>query len=342
MNKLDKLRKQMHMHNIDGYILVSKELIGYITGIFSEDAYLAVTKDKCMYVTDDRYIIDVRNKIGKDKIDVVNLDEKEKIKDYFNGNVYIEENKVTIYKKEFLKKIFNLHDINNGDIYLNDLRIIKDEDEIEKIKSACKITDSCFKYIKEYIKEGMTEKQIKAEINKYYEIHADGFAFETIVAFSENAAIPHAVSSDRKLKDGDIILIDMGAKLNGYVSDMTRCILFGNVSDKVKDVYNKVLKIQRECINAISINSRGKDINEIYVNNLERYGYNVLHSLGHGLGVYIHKLPFVSKICDIKLEENMVITIEPGIYIENEFGIRIEDTVLIKKDRVITLTNSEK
>ncbi len=342
MNRLNKLREKMQEEKVENFIITSKEVVGYITGNFGEDALLCVNKEECIYITDDRYIGALKEKLDKE-IKLVNISSSKEYKTFFKTNTaYIEEEEVTIARRNEICSMFNLSETKDGSKILHDMQIVKDEDEISCIKKACKITDDCYTFICKYVKEGMTEKQIKAEINKYYEIHADGVAFETIVAIDENSAIPHAVSSEKKVKDGSVILIDMGSKYKGYASDMTRCILYGNVSEKVKTIYNEVLEIQKKCIEEVKSNIVCKSLNAHFVNALDKKNYKILHSLGHGVGIYINEKPFVSRSSDTVLKENMVITIEPVIYLENEFGIRIEDTVLVKKDGVEVITSSRK
>ena len=220
--------------------------------------------------------------------------------------------------------------------------MIKDEEETSNIKKACEITDNCFSYILSYIKPGMTEKQIAEEIEEYFKKRTDGLAFETIVASGENTSKPHAVPTNRKIQEKDIITIDMGCKVNGYASDMTRTFFVGEIPEEIKNVYDLVLKnqiqTQETCKDGIST----RLLTKMVENDFKLNGYDLIHSLGHGVGLEIHEAPYIGISSDTQLKENMIVTNEPGIYIPGKFGIRIEDTLQITKFGCISLTKSEK
>ena len=221
--------------------------------------------------------------------------------------------------------------------------MIKDEDEIEKTKKACEITDNCFKHLLEFIKEGMTEKEIALEIETYFKRNgADDVAFETIVASGENSSIPHWKPSDRKIKNADPILIDMGCKYKGYCSDMTRTIFMGCILEEIKPVYDLVLKTQKRVLEEMRSNYNIKTISRIVDDTFKLSNYFLIHSLGHGVGLDIHEMPFINQRNERFLKENMIVTNEPGIYLPGKYGIRIEDTVLVNKTDCTPLTKSEK
>ena len=210
------------------------------------------------------------------------------------------------------------------------------------IKEACRITDECFEFLLEYIKPGMTEKQIARKIQDYYMDNADGISFEPIVASGENSSKPHAVPTNRKIEENDIITIDMGCKVNGYCSDMTRTIFVGSIPEEMKKVYDLVLKNQVQTIEQMKDGASTRLLTKMVENDFKLNGYDLIHSLGHGVGLEIHEAPYVSYRSDAQLKENMVVTDEPGIYIPGKFGVRIEDTVQITKFGCISLTKSEK
>ncbi len=220
--------------------------------------------------------------------------------------------------------------------------MIKDKEEIGYIQQACEITDQCFSYILSYIRPGMTEKQIADEIDEYYKRRTDGLAFETIVASGENTSKPHAVPTERKIQAQDIITIDMGCKVNGYCSDMTRTFFVGSVPEYIKPVYNLVLKNQVQTLEEMKDGASTRLLTRMVENDFALNGHSLIHSLGHGVGMEIHEAPYVSYRSDAQLRENMVVTDEPGIYIAGKFGVRIEDTVQITKFGSISLTKSEK
>ena len=226
---------------------------------------------------------------------------------------------------------------------IENFRIIKQEDEIENIQKACKITDDCFEYIIKYIKKGMTEKRIAFEIEKYMRMNgADSIAFNFCVASGENTSMPHATPTDRTIKENDVILLDIGCKVNGYCSDFTRTIYVGKATEGFKRDYNFVLQEQEKIIRFVKADKSIKYIFEKIHDDYLKHNYKILHAFGHGLGLDIHENPFLGIKNEKNLEENMVLAVEPGVYFENKYGIRIEDTILITKNGCINLTKSAK
>ncbi|MCL4354038.1 M24 family metallopeptidase [Patescibacteria group bacterium] len=222
--------------------------------------------------------------------------------------------------------------------------------EIGSIKKACLITDQTFKYILPHLIEGVSETDIVKKINKRIRKYSDGLAFKTIVAFGENSShVHHKPSSDRKLKKGDIIMLDFGAKINGLCSDMTRTLFLGKPSKKQREFYEDVLKAQLLAIDYMKttiINQnpvRSFDVDKIARDYLEDKKYPPMpHSLGHGIGKKVHSGLRLSPKSKSYLRSGMVFSIEPGIYIKDFGGVRIEDTVLLTKNNVEILTKSSK
>ena len=243
--------------------------------------------------------------------------------------------------KELIRK-YKINNLVETEYIIEKQRMIKDEEEIENIQKACEITDNCFSYILSYIKPGMTEKQIADEIEEYYRKRTEGLSFETIVASGENSSKPHAVPTDRKIQEKDIITIDMGCKVNGYCSDMTRTIFVGEVPEYVKPIYDLVLKNQIQTQDQMKDGEYTRLLTKMVENDFKLNGYDLIHSLGHGVGMEIHEAPYISYKSDAQLRENMVVTNEPGIYIPGNFGVRIEDTVLVTKQGALVLTESKK
>ena len=197
--------------------------------------------------------------------------------------------------------------------------------------------------LKNFIKIGLTEKQIAKEIDDFFiDNGAEDVAFSTIVASGKNSSMPHAVPTNKKIEAGDPITIDMGCKYKGYCSDMTRTIFAGYVPEKVKPVYELVLKNQRQVINEMKEGVNLKLVSRMVENDFKLHGYDLIHALGHGVGLQIHEFPYASTRVDFVLKNNMIVTDEPGIYIPNQFGVRIEDTVLVNRGMSTSLTKSEK
>ena len=344
--KLQWLRNKMSSLDLQGLIISNPINIKYLTNIEAEGTLLLTRKEN-IYITDSRYIEHVHSTLTLfDEIIVYDIQDISK-DDYENffmfcENVGFEENYVTYAQyKEYIRK-YKIHNFVETENIIEKQRMIKDDEEISNIKKACEITDNCFSYILTYIKPGMTEKQIANEIEDYYKQRTDGLSFETIVASGENSSKPHAVPTDRKIQKVDIITIDMGCKINGYCSDMTRTIFVGEVPKNMKDVYDLVLKNQEQVLDDMHDGASTKQISKMVDNDFRLHNYDLIHALGHGVGLDIHEGPVLSINSENTLKENMIVTDEPGIYIPGQFGIRIEDTVLINKGTCEPLTKSNK
>jgi len=344
--KIAWLRNTMSSLELQGMIISNPVNIKYLTGIDAEGTLL-ITRKENIYITDARYIEYVHSVLTLyDEIIVNNVKDISQ-DDYENffmfcENVGFEENYITYAKyKEYMHK-FKINNFVETEELIEKQRMIKDEEEIKNIKTACEITDNCFKYLTTYIKPGMTEKEIAREIDDYYKKRADGTSFDTIVASGENSSKPHAVPTDRKIQEEDIITIDMGCRYNGYCSDMTRTIFVGKVPENIKPIYDLVLKNQEKILDEIKDGVSTRMLSIMVENDFRLKNFNLIHSLGHGVGMEIHERPYVSTRPDTVLKENMVITDEPGIYLTGQFGVRIEDTVLVTKYGCITLTQSDK
>lgn len=344
--KMQWLRNTMSGLDLQGMIISNPVNIQYLTNIRAE-GILLVTRKENIFITDARYIEDVHNTLTLFD-EIVVYDARGLTKDDYENffmfceNVGFEENYVTYAKyKEYIRKYKTNNLVETEDL-IEKQRMIKDEEEIESIRNACNITDNCFSYILNYIKVGMTEKEIARKIDEYYEKNAEGKSFDTIVASGENSSKPHAVPTERRIQKTDIITIDMGCKVNGYCSDMTRTIFVGNIPEKVKEVYDLVLKNQEQVLKDMKEGTNTKQISKMVDNDFRLHDYDFVHALGHGVGLDIHEAPILSCNSESTLKENMVVTDEPGIYLIGKFGIRIEDTVLITKNGCETLTKSNK
>ena len=345
-SKLQWLRNTMSSLNLQGIIISNPINVRYLTNIEAE-GILLLTRKENIYITDGRYIEHVHSTLTLyDEIIVYNISDVSK-DDYENffmfcENVGFEEHYVTYAGYKELIRKYKINNLVETENIIEKQRMIKDKDEMSNLEKACEITDNCFSYLLTYIKPGMTEKQIADEIEEYYKKRTEGLSFETIVASGENTSRPHATPTNRKIQDNDIITIDMGCKVNGYCSDMTRTIFVGKVPEEIKPVYDLVLKNQIQTIQEVKDGASTRVLAKMVENDFKIHGYDLIHSLGHGVGMQIHEAPYVSYNSDVQLKENMVVTDEPGIYIPGKFGVRIEDTIQVTKFGCISLTKSEK
>lgn len=223
------------------------------------------------------------------------------------------------------------------------MAIIKTNEEIEKLRNAALLGDRCFEYIRNFIKVGMTEIEIAKAIDDFFVKNgATTTSFDTIVGAGKNSAVIHAVPSENKIKDNDIILLDFGCVLDGYCSDMSRTIFTGIPSDKQIQIYNLVRDAHYIASKFIKVGMMTDEADMYGRMNILKAGYDYAHSLGHGVGTVVHEEPVLSPKRQTELLKNMVFTIEPGIYLENEFGVRIEDTGVLTDTGVEFFSNSDR
>ena len=223
------------------------------------------------------------------------------------------------------------------------MAIIKTKEEIEKLKKAAILGDNCFEYICDLIKPGMTEIQIAKKIDEFFMKNgASGTSFDTIVGAGVNSAQIHSTPTEYIIKDQDIILFDFGCVLDGYCSDMSRTIFVGGITDKQREVYNLVLTAHISATEKIKIDDIAKMADSYGRKNIQDAGFDYAHALGHGVGIEVHEPPLLSYKSEDVLKEDMVFTIEPGIYLENEFGVRIEDTGVLTSRGVELFSKSKR
>lgn len=313
--KLQWLKNTMSSMDLEGMIFTNPLNIEYLTQIKAE-GILLINKKENIYLTDARYIEDVQNTITiSDEISV--YDKKDfTVDDYENvfmfcENVGFEENDVTYAGYKEILRRYKVNNLVETEFLIEKQRMVKDEVEMENIKKACNITDDCFSYILEYIEPGMTEKNISDEIEKYFKKNSEGLAFDTIVASGENTSKPHAVPGNRKIEEEDIITIDMGCKINGYSSDMTRTFFVGKVDRVKEEIYEILLKIQKHVEFMMKEGASSRQIAKFVENDLAINRFEMLHGIGHGVGLETHEFPYIGTKQDSILKENMVVTNEP-------------------------------
>ena len=348
-NKINFIRKEMENLKIDAYFVYYLPNVSYLTGFRGSSAYLIITKNNSYFITDGRYKEEAEKEVEKEfKIlihkGLIETLKKEKFMRYIKRIGF--EKEVLPYglyknfEKETGKKLIPCDDI------IKKIRKYKSEEEIEKIKEAQRINEKIFNKIIEIIKPGkITEAELAAEIE--YRIKKSGGepAFPTIVATGENSALPHAKPSKKIIKNNKPLKIDMGVKYKGWCSDMTRTIWIGNkVSKEFEKIYQIVLDANNKAIDFLKTNIPAKDVDKIARDYIEEKGYGKYfsHGLGHGIGVEVHEAPALSFLSKDIIEEGMVFTIEPGIYLSNHFGVRIEDMVYIKNSEKKLITKIKK
>jgi len=323
----------------------------YFTGMKSSAGTVIAFPAKAYLLIDFRYIEKARATVTDAEV----IEQKRlcpQIKELFERHgaksFAIEAENMTVRELNTYRHFFPDMEIDDSDALSNAIsamRSIKDADELECIKKAQKIAEDALAELLPSIKPGVTERSIALELNRLmFEKGAEDLSFETIVLSGANTSMPHGVPSDKKIEEGDFVLMDFGAVWNGYHSDMTRTVCVGQPTDEMRKVYDIVLEAQLAGIEAAKAGITGSALDKVSRDIIEAAGYGDCfgHSLGHGVGMEIHERPNASPNYRIALEEGAVVTVEPGIYIAGKFGVRIEDFVVLNNESCENLTNFEK
>lgn len=350
MFNTEKLSKMLPKF-ADAALIVSPENRRYFTGFDSSDGFLLVTPHGAVFFTDSRYTEAAANVIGAENVmNSANLFETldSLFSQYGIRNIAVENDRITIAEYERIRSKLRGYDFNATAALSNaieEIRLVKSEDEIDNIVAAQKIAEAAFDHICGFIKPGMTEKQISLELDFYMLSHgADALSFETIAVAGAKSSMPHGVPGDNVVKQGDFITMDYGAVVNGYHSDMTRTVAVGKPSEKQKFVYATVLEAQQTALSVLKDGITGFDADKAARDVIEKagYGVNFGHSTGHGVGIEIHEAPALSTKSAFTLHTGNVVTVEPGIYLPGEFGVRIEDMAVITDEGCRNLTSCPK
>ena len=348
---IDKLQEEIG-RIADCGIITSDVNRRYFTGMKSSAGILLVLADKTYFIIDFRYIEKAEKLLSDSDIEVVLQGElyeqiNEILLRHNAKTVAVESDWCSVSQLWEYKENLNAQivDDNNFTDAVNSLRIVKSEYEIEKIIEAQRIAEKGFEHMLDFIRAGRTEREIQLELDFFMlKNGAEALSFDTIALSGKNTSLPHGVPTDKKVEQGDFVLLDFGAVVDGYHSDMTRTVCVGEPTDEMRKVYNIVLKAQHAGINAVKAGINEFDLDKSARDIIENAGYGDCfgHSLGHGVGIEIHEKPNASPRCDEQILENSIITIEPGIYIPDKFGVRIEDFVVVKSDGCYNMTKSPK
>lgn len=333
-------------------LIISEENVRYFTGFTSSNGYLLVTADTAVFLTDSRYIEAAKNNITTcDEVCEFKSVEQTLAPLAENLGVRslcVEQSRMTLSQLELFKKYMPFAEFitdSSLDDEINNQRSIKTKEEAEKIGRAQAIAELAFDHILKFINPGVTEKEIALELDyTMLRSGADALSFETIAVSGKNGSMPHGVPCQKKIENGDFITMDFGAVFDGYHSDMTRTVAVGGVTDKQLEVYNTVLEAQKAGLSAIKNGISGKEVDEAARNVIKSKGYGqyFTHSFGHGVGIEIHEPPYESPKSTAILKSGNVVTAEPGIYIEGQFGVRIEDMVLVTDGGYYNFTKCKK
>ena len=348
---MDRINRIVLPENADGALITSDNNRRYFTGMKSSAGMLLIFKECAYLIIDFRYIEKARNTVKNCTVmEQENLTEQinSLMKKHNAKSLAVESMDMTLSRMSFLEKKFpDIEFIKSDELSNNiyDMRTIKSAEEIEKIHKAQEIAEKAFDEILGFISPGVTEREIALKLDScMLENGAEGLSFETIALAGANTSMPHGVPGNYKVKNGDFVLMDFGAVYDGYHSDMTRTVCVGQPSEKMGKIYDIVLKAQLEALKKVKSGITGSELDGYARDIIDESGYGDFfgHSLGHGVGMEIHEFPTASSKSETILKENMVVTVEPGIYLPGEFGVRIEDFVVVTENSHQNLTNCPK
>ena len=347
--RINNLRKSLSETDVDTIFISNKDNIRYYSGFTGTFAFLLISENKSIIITDSRYTVRAQEECPDYEIYQLKSGDnwlKNSTEKIGTNIIGFEGNHMSVNMLDQLKQRsgnkLNWKDFSNE---ITNERVTKSEHEINIIEETISISDNAFNSVSKKISEGMTEKEIAWEIEKEIRnLGAESISFDTIVASGLNGSKPHHSPTDKKIKENEAITIDMGAKYKGYCSDLTRTIFIGTPNDKFKEIYNIVLRSQLIAIETAREEMTGEEIDKISrdIISKENYGENFGHSLGHGVGLEVHENPGVGPNSKNKIMSGMIYTVEPGIYIEGWGGIRIEDMVLMTDNGNKLLSHAEK
>lgn len=347
-------KRLLQSAKVDAVLLTSPANMRYVSG-FTGEGYVYVSKKQKKIVTDSRYTVAARTACrGYEVVEWSRKGYFAPLTDFIREDgetktLGIEDADLTLSLYRRLQQLLRSGDSTVELVELgqkaSDLRQVKTDKEQELLRQAEAIGDRAFAKVLPRLKTGMTEKQVAAWLEFYMkEEGADGFSFDTIAASGLHSAMPHAVPTDKVLEKGDFLTMDFGCVYQGYCSDMTRTVVMGQADAKQRELYETVLCAQETALRGIRPGMTGKEVDALARDVIERAGYGAYfgHSLGHSVGLEIHERPNFSAREDTVIRPGMVVTVEPGIYIEGTGGVRIEDVVIVTEDGCENITHSPK
>ncbi len=352
-DRLVQLRRLFPEYEIDSIIIGSPANRRYLSGFTGSAGWLIITGNYAFLAVDFRYVEQARHETSGFEIchvkDDFSLWFAKLFPEMQMARVGIESEHITHSFYQHLAQVLKQQDCKTQLVPIKNvvesLRIKKDRDELSHIKEACKIADQAIGYATITMNPGMTEKQVAWELESFIRQNGSGtLPFEIIVASGPNSALPHARPTERLIQPGEPITIDLGTRANGYCSDITRTFFIGKEDTNFNKIYNIVLAAQSTALSMIRPGVEASYIDSLARSIIDNAGYAELfgHGLGHGVGLETHESPRLGTRSTDILQEGMVFTVEPGIYIPGWGGIRIEDTVAIEGGNLVMLTNANK
>ncbi|MFD2637416.1 M24 family metallopeptidase [Piscibacillus salipiscarius] len=346
--KLKQLRGKLKENNLDGLLVTNGKNRRYLTGFTGTAGVVIVTADQALFITDFRYTVQANEEVkGFEVIEhkgPIHEEVARQVEDLNIKRLGFEKETMTYSTYETYRDHLKA-EFEPVSGLIEDLRLIKSKDELQVLKEAAKIADDAFEHILSYIKPGVKEIDVSNELEFFMRRQgATSSSFDIIVASGYRSALPHGVASEKEIQSGELVTLDFGALYKGYCSDITRTVAVGEIDDKLKEIYDVVLEAQKRGMKHTKAGMTGIEADALTRDYIKEKGYGDYfgHSTGHGLGMDVHEGPGLSYRSNTVLKPGMVVTVEPGIYVPDVGGCRIEDDTVITEDGNETLTFSKK
>ncbi|MDD5687934.1 MAG: Xaa-Pro peptidase family protein [Elusimicrobia bacterium] len=329
--RIKNIQKKIELEKLDGLISFNPSNIFYLTGFRAESSFIFVSRKETILLVPE-LLYSSAKKLARCKVEIIRSF-KDSFQKYKNKKIGFESSISYWYLKE-LEKIPNIK-LKICIDFIENMRLVKDNPEISKIKTACKISKKAFESVKKKINCGMSEKELADELEYHLRKNgAEKSSFDIIVASGPNSVNCHHKPTNRRFHKDEIVLIDFGCIYDDYNSDLTKTVFLGKINKYQQKVFEIVKEAQQKAINVIADGVSCRKVDFEARNFIDKNGFNkyFIHSTGHGLGIDVHEKPALSSKSDMILKAGMVVTVEPGIYIPGKFGVRIEDMVLVTKN----------
>lgn len=347
-HRLERFDAKLAQSGLDALLVTGQNNIYYLTNFWGTNATVFITKNRRLFLTDSRYTLIAKQSVhgfdiieSKDPLkDIVKLIEADKLETIGF------DNQVSFAYYQGLQAIFEGYTLSPQNNFMEELRMIKDDKELATIRKACSISDRAFTDVLDFIKPGQTtELQVANFLDfRMREYGASGTSFESIIASGYRSAMPHGVASEKVIQSGETLTMDFGCYYKHYVSDMTRTIHIGDTTDEEREIYDIVLRSNQALIDAAKAGMTRRDYDKVARDIIVEAGYgsHFTHGIGHGIGLDIHEIPYFGN-SDETIEAGMVLTDEPGVYLADKYGVRIEDDIIITENgcELITLAPKE-
>ncbi|MGG4188128.1 M24 family metallopeptidase [Paenibacillus peoriae] len=349
MKRIERLLKKMAQEKLPAMYVSNPKNVRYLCGFTGEDSSLLLTEGAVFFITDSRYVEQAREELS-DLIQMVCWNQSlmaeaaEIIRTHHIQEIGFEGFSLSYSDGELFKSLVQIK-TRIADGWVEEFRAVKDDDEICKTIEAVKIVDRTFMHILNFIRPGISEKQVATEMEHFMKrIGSERTPFETIVVSGIRSAYPHGVASEKIIELGDMVTLDFGATFQGYSSDMTRTIAVGKPDSRLSEIYDLVLEAELAGVNAICHGMTSKELDSIIRSPFVRENMNdrFNHGAGHSIGLDNHEAPYISYRSDDEFVKNMIMTVEPGLYLPGLGGVRIEDDVLVGIEKSQVLTGSPK